>query len=160
MNYAESSNAATRYDLRSPAVIRRYIQSLSNAEFREIEAAGQHGSSPLSQGVKAGNLLFVSGQIPKHPASGEIINGDFEAQAHQVLRNVLAIIEAAGGTASNVCKVTAYLDDAAHFETFNRVYREYFDSKPLPARTTVIARFVRPGIKVELDAIAWLLDES
>ncbi|MGC9537720.1 RidA family protein [Streptomyces sp. UG1] len=109
---------------------------------------------PLSQGVRSGPLLFTSGQGPLDPATGAM-PGDFGAQARQVLANVEAVVAAAGGDRRSIARCTCYLSDRTHFAEFNRVYREFFTDCPtLPARTTVVARLVREGVLVEVDAVA------
>ena len=108
---------------------------------------------PYSQGiVTSGRLLFVSGQGPKDPKTGAMAQ-DVKGQAEQCLRNVKAIIEAAGATMADVVKVNAYLLDLASFPAFNEVYAKYF-SAPFPARTTVGAHIPGgAGVQVEIDAI-------
>jgi len=108
---------------------------------------------PYSQGiVTSGRLLFVSGQGPKDPKTGAMAQ-DVKGQAEQCLRNVKAIIEAAGATMADVVKVNAYLLDLASFPAFNEVYAKYF-SAPFPARTTVGAQIPGgAGVQVEIDAI-------
>jgi reactive intermediate/imine deaminase len=109
---------------------------------------------PLSQGVRGGPFLFTSGQGPLDPATLEMPTG-FADQAHRVLTNVEAVVAAAGGSRRSITRCTCYLADQAHFAEFNRVYREFFaDCSPLPARTTVVARLVREGVLVEVDAVA------
>ncbi|MEU6254055.1 RidA family protein [Streptomyces sp. NPDC047043] len=108
----------------------------------------------MSQGVRSGPLVFTSGQGPLDPATGEM-PADLAAQARQVLANVEAVVAAAGGDRRSITRCTCYLADPAHFAEFNRVYREFFaDCTPLPARTTVVARLVREGVLVEVDAVA------
>ncbi|HET6484777.1 MAG TPA: Rid family detoxifying hydrolase [Spirochaetia bacterium] len=107
---------------------------------------------PYSQGVVAGKLLFVAGQTPKDPRTGQIPQ-DFKAQVEQCLRNIQAIVTAAGATLADVVKVNAYLKDLGQFKAFNEVYERVFQA-PYPARTTVGADL--PGIAVEIDAIAVL----
>jgi 2-iminobutanoate/2-iminopropanoate deaminase len=109
---------------------------------------------PYSQGIVAsGRLLFVAGQIPKDPVSGQMPQ-DFRAQAERCLANVKAIVEAAGATLADVVKVNAYLADLGNFAVFNDVYAGLF-SQPYPARTTVGAALAT-GIQVEVDAIVSL----
>jgi reactive intermediate/imine deaminase len=111
---------------------------------------------PLSQGVRVGPLLFTSGQGPLDPVTGEM-PADFAAQVRQVLANVEAVVAAAGGDRTSIARCTCYLADPSHFARFNAVYREFFaDCTPLPARTTVVARPVREGVLVEVDAVAVL----
>jgi 2-iminobutanoate/2-iminopropanoate deaminase len=110
---------------------------------------------PYSQGiVAAGRLLFVSGQTPKNPATGEIPR-DFKAQVEQTLENVKAVVEAAGAVMADVVKGNAYLADMASFAAFNEVYTRYFPN-PYPARTTVGAVLPGGAIQVEVDAIVSL----
>ena len=97
-------------------------------------------------------MLFVSGQTPKDPKTGEIPQ-DFRAQAQRCLENLKAVVEAAGATLGDVVKVNAYLADLGQFATFNEVYARYF-SEPFPARTTVGSAL--PGISLEIDAVVAL----
>jgi 2-iminobutanoate/2-iminopropanoate deaminase len=106
--------------------------------------------APYSQAIALGGLLFVSGQRPELPGSGQIPSG-IEAQTHQVLRNLAAVLDAGGSRPSHVLKITAYLADLKLFDQFNAVYEQYFTA-PYPARTTVACGL--RGILVEIDAIA------
>ncbi len=107
---------------------------------------------PYSQAIKAGNLLFISGQGPIDPKTGKKIVGDIKEQTKQVLENIKSILEAAGLTLENVVKVNVYLRNIGDFPKMNEVYKEYFKTVP-PARTTVQA--IPPAdIDVEIDAIA------
>jgi len=107
---------------------------------------------PYSQAVKAGSLLFISGQGPIDPKTGKKVAGDIKEQTRQVLENIKGILEAAGLTLENVVKVNVYLKNMNDFPKMNEVYKEYFKENP-PARTTVQA--TPPGdIDVEIDAIA------
>lgn len=105
---------------------------------------------PYSHAVIAGGLMFLSGQRPVDPRTGEIPD-DIVDQARQVLHNLMAVLAAEGLGSNNVAKVTIYLDDIADFDQVNSVYREFF-SDPYPARTTVAASL--RGILVEIDAVA------
>jgi 2-iminobutanoate/2-iminopropanoate deaminase len=108
---------------------------------------------PYSQAIRAGGLVFVSGQIPLDPASGTMVGGDIEAQTRQVLLNLGAILTAAGSSMRAVVKTTVYLTDLGDFAAMNRVY-EAFVGEPPPARATVqVARLPREA-RVEIDAIA------
>lgn len=107
------------------------------------------GSGPYSQGIAAGNMLFISGQGPLD-AEGEIVPGDIEAETRLTMDNVRAIVEAGGFTMDDVVRVSVYLASLADFNRFNAVYVTYFDA-PYPARTCVEAGL--DGIKVEIDAI-------
>ncbi|MFE0524253.1 RidA family protein [Streptomyces sp. NPDC058954] len=105
---------------------------------------------PLSQGVRTGSFLFTSGQGPLHPATHEMPTA-FADQARRVLANAEAVV----GDRRSIVRCTCYLADRAHFAEFNAVYREFFaDCDPLPARTTVVARLLREGVLVEVDAVA------
>jgi 2-iminobutanoate/2-iminopropanoate deaminase len=108
---------------------------------------------PYSQAIRVGNLLFVSGQIPLVPGTGEIVAGDIRAQTRQVLTNLSAIVEAAGSNLARVAKTTVYLRDLSEFAAMNEVYAEFFGKQP-PARATVqVARLPRDAA-VEMDLIA------
>ncbi len=109
---------------------------------------------PYSQAIVAGNLVFCSGQIPLTPA-GELVAADVEAQTHQVMQNLRAVLEAAGSSLAKVAQTTCYLADMNDFPVFNKVYAEYV-REPFPARATVqVARLPR-DVKVEVACIALL----
>jgi reactive intermediate/imine deaminase len=105
-----------------------------------------------SQAVRAGNLVFLSGQIPLSPATMEVVEGDFEARARQVFENLKAVAEEAGGTLDNAVKLTIFLTDLGNFATVNSVMQEYF-SEPFPARAAVGVASLPKGVDVEADAI-------
>ena len=108
-----------------------------------------------SPAIKAGNLLFISGQIPVDPTTGSLIDGDIAAQADQVMRNLTALLRAAGASFTNVVRTTVYLADMNDFAAMNEVYSKYIVDPP-PARATVqVARLPR-DVKIEVDAIAVL----
>jgi 2-iminobutanoate/2-iminopropanoate deaminase len=108
---------------------------------------------PYSQAVRVGNLVFLSGQIPLDPASGQLVEGGIQHQTERVLENIRAVLEAAGLTFENVVKTTVYLKNLADFVHMNETYAKYFSSNP-PARATVeVARLPR-DVSVEIDAIA------
>ena len=109
---------------------------------------------PYSQGIKAGNFVFVSGQGPFDPKTGKPASSDVESQTRQTLQNVKAILEKAGCSMSDVVRMTVFLKNAADFPKMNEVYKSFFDDKS-PTRTTVEANFVSPGILVTIDAIAY-----
>jgi len=113
---------------------------------------------PYSQGVKIGRHLFLSGQIPIEPTSGEVLSGSVEAQTRQVLKNLQAVLEEAGATLKDVVKTTVYLTDLSAFAGMNSVYGEFF-SAPYPARATVGVSALPKGSGVEIDAIAVIGDE-
>lgn len=108
---------------------------------------------PYSQAVAWNNLLFISGQIPLNPTTGEMVTGDFESQIRQVLDNLKSILEAAGLTTSSVLKTTIFLTDLADFAKANEIYSQYFAENP-PARSTIQVSALPKGAKVEIEAIA------
>ena len=107
---------------------------------------------PYSQAIQYGDLLFVSGQIAINPETGEIVEGDIEIQSNQVLKNVQAIIEAAGMTLQNVLKCSCFLQNMDDFVKFNSVYDKYF-ADSLPARETVEVGRLPKNVLVEVSAI-------
>ena len=110
---------------------------------------------PYSQGVRMGNLVFVSGQIPVDPATGSVVDGDISAMTRRVLDNVRAVLETAGATMDHVARTTVYLADMNDFPAMNTVYAEYF-ADPAPSRSTVqVARLPR-DVRIEIDVIAAL----
>ena len=107
---------------------------------------------PYSQAIQCGDFLFVSGQIAIDPETGDLVEGDIEAQTEQVLKNIAAIIEAAGTTVQNAVKCTCFLKDMNDFVRFNSVYESYF-GKSLPARETVEVSRLPKDVLVEVSAI-------
>ncbi|HRP68872.1 MAG TPA: RidA family protein [Turneriella sp.] len=107
---------------------------------------------PYSQATKAGNMVFLSGQIPLDPQSGELILGDITAQATRVLENLKAVCEATGGNLQNVVKCTVFMVDLAHFQAMNTVYAQYFKEHK-PARSTIQVAALPKGAQVEIEAI-------
>jgi reactive intermediate/imine deaminase len=105
-----------------------------------------------SQAVRAGDTVYLSGQIPLDPATGELVAGDMETQVRRVFENLKAVCEAAGGDLSKVVKLTVYLTDLAHFALVNRVMAEYF-TQPYPARAAVGVAALPKGAAVEMDGI-------
>jgi 2-iminobutanoate/2-iminopropanoate deaminase len=110
---------------------------------------------PYSQAVKAGNLLFVSGQIPLDPATGAVVEGDVTVQAKQVFENVKAILTEAGADFSNVVKTTVFLKDMNDFVPMNRVYAQYYPEN-CPARSAVQVGRLPKDVSVEIETIAVL----
>ena len=110
---------------------------------------------PYSQGVIAGNLLFVSGQIPINPKDGSLVSNSLESQANQVFQNLLAIIQEAGTSFEHVLKLTIYLTDLENFAAVNQVMEGYFN-EPYPARATVEVSRLPKDVEVEIDAIVEL----
>ena len=107
---------------------------------------------PYSQAIRHGDLLFVSGQIALDPQTGNLVEGDIEAQTEQVLKNIAAIIDAAGMTLQDVVKCTCFLKDMSDFAKFNAVYEKYF-GQSLPARETVEVARLPKDVMVEVSAI-------
>ena len=109
---------------------------------------------PYSQGIRAGDLLFVSGQIPIDPATGQLIEDrDIQAQTRRVLQNIIAIVIADGGSADSIVKTTVFLRDMGDFAAMNAVYGEFFRLRP-PARATIEAARLPRDVSVEIDCIA------
>jgi len=108
---------------------------------------------PYSQGVIAGNFLFISGQIAIDPDKNEMISGTIEEQAEQVLNNIGAILNEAGLTYDNVVKTTVYLTDLNDFGKMNEVYSRFFKNNP-PARAAIQVSKLPKGAKIEIEAIA------
>jgi len=109
---------------------------------------------PYSQAIRSGELVFASGQIPLDPTSGQIVEGEIEDEARQVLANLRAVLEAAGSGMDQVVKATVYLTDLSLFPRVNTIYAEAFDTDPAPARVTVGVAALPLGAQVEIDAIA------
>lgn len=107
---------------------------------------------PYSQGVQAGNLVFLSGQIPLVPATMEIVDGDFERRTRQVFDNLRAVAEAAGGSMDQIVKLTIYLTDLGNFGTVNEIMTEYF-SEPYPARAALGVAALPKNADIEAEAI-------
>jgi 2-iminobutanoate/2-iminopropanoate deaminase len=116
-----------------------------------------HAIGPYSQAVRSGNLVFASGQIPTDPATGEFVSGGIAEQTEQVLRNLSAVLEAAGTGLGRVVKTTVFLAEMADFAAMNEVYARFFTSEP-PARATVAAAGLPRNARVEIDAIALVGD--
>ena len=116
--------------------------------------AAPQAIGPYSQGIKVtGGLIFVSGQIPLVPETGEIVAGGIAEQAAQVLENLKAIVEAAGSTLANVVKTTVYLKDIGDFAAVNTIYAKYF-TENCPARVCVEVSNLPKGALIEIDVIA------
>jgi reactive intermediate/imine deaminase len=105
-----------------------------------------------SQAVKAGNTVYLSGQIPLDPATGDLLTGDIEAQIRRVFDNLLAVARAAGGDFSHVVKLNVFLTDLGHFALVNKVMSEYF-AQPYPARAAVGVAALPKGASVEMDCV-------
>ncbi len=107
---------------------------------------------PYSQAVVSGNMLYTSGQIAINPASGEVEASDVEGQTLQVMKNLGAVLEAAGSSFDKAVKTTCFLADIADFAAFNKIYGEYFTSNP--ARSCVAVKDLPKGVLVEVEVIA------
>jgi 2-iminobutanoate/2-iminopropanoate deaminase len=108
---------------------------------------------PYSQAVRAGGMLFLSGQIPLDPVTGQIVTGDIAAQTQRVMENLRQVLAAAGCGFEDVVRTTIYLVDLTHFAIVNEVYGRAFGA-PYPARATVQVSALPRGAQVEIDAIA------
>jgi len=108
---------------------------------------------PYSQGIVAGELLFLSGQVPLDPASGSLLKGTVQEEVARVLENLKAILEAAGSSLDRVVRTTVFLTDLGDFEAMNEVYARYFGANR-PARSTVQVTALPRGARIEIDAIA------
>jgi len=108
---------------------------------------------PYSQAIQAGNFLFLSGQIPLDPKTGELVKGDIRKQTQQVLENIKGILESKGLEMENVVKSTIFLKDIANFNQVNEVYATYFPSSP-PARSTVEVTKLPRDADIEIEALA------
>ena len=124
---------------------------------REIVATKEAPAAvgPYSQGVKTGSLVFTAGQIALDPATGQMIDGDVQAQTEQVLQNLQAVLKAAGTDMAHVAKCTVFLADIAEFGAMNEVYGLYFPDNP-PARSAFQVAALPLGARVEIEAIATL----
>ena len=107
---------------------------------------------PYSQATRAGNLVFLSGQVPLDPATGNLVEGDIAAQARQAFDNIKAVVAAAGGTMDDIVRVGLYLTDLSQFAAVNAVMAEYFAS-PYPARSTIEVSALPKGVLFEVDAV-------
>ncbi|MDR1236715.1 MAG: RidA family protein [Propionibacteriaceae bacterium] len=122
-----------------------------------IKTAGAPAAiGPYSQAVQAGSLVFVSGQLPIDPRTGEFAGLSAADQAAQSLKNIAAILAEVGLGLKDVLKTTVYLTDMADFESVNAVYAEHFDTEPLPARSTVAVAGLPKAALVEIEVIALL----
>jgi len=123
---------------------------------KPVTTTGAPGAiGPYSQAIRAGDFVFLSGQIPLDPETGKIAGDGIVDQTHQVLKNLGAVLTAAGASYSTVVKTTVYLADMSEFNAMNQVYADYFGA-PAPARATVQAARLPRDVCVEIDAIAYL----
>lgn len=108
---------------------------------------------PYSQAIETNGTLYISGQIPINPQNGSLVDGNIEAQTHQVLKNIGAILKAAGHEYGNVVKTTCLLADIEDFAAFNNVYAEYFKDNA-PARACFAVKALPKGAKLEIEVIS------
>jgi 2-iminobutanoate/2-iminopropanoate deaminase len=108
---------------------------------------------PYSQAIRAGELIFCSGQIPLDPATMQVVEGDIETQTRCVLQNLSAVLEAAGSGLNRVVKTTVFMQDLGEFTRMNTVYAEFFTANP-PARSTVQVAALPRNVKIEIECVA------
>ncbi len=124
------------------------------AERHRVETADAPAAiGPYSQAIRAGDLVFCSGQIPLDPKTGELVKGDIRDQTCRVLDNLAAVLAAAGTSLKNAVKCTVFLADLNDFAAMNEVYAQYF-GEPFPARATIEVRRLPRDVRVEIDAVA------
>lgn len=112
-----------------------------------------HAIGPYSQAIKANGLVFASGQIPADPQTGQFVSGGIQEQTEQVLKNLAAVLEAAGSSLDRIVKTTVFLADMNEFSAMNEIYGKFFSENP-PARATVEAARLPRDARVEIEAIA------
>ena len=110
---------------------------------------------PYSQAVRAGDTVYLSGQIPLDPATMQLVSGDIEAEVHQVFKNLKAVAEAAGGSLANAVKVNVFLTDLGHFAKVNEIMATYC-TQPFPARAAVGVSQLPRGARVEIECVLYL----
>jgi 2-iminobutanoate/2-iminopropanoate deaminase len=118
-----------------------------------VSAGAPAAIGPYSQAIRAGGFVFVSGQIPLNPETGQVVAGGIAAQAERVLDSLRAILEAAGSGLDRVVKTTVFLTDLGNFTEVNGVYARYFPQAP-PARATVQVAALPRGVGIEIEAVA------
>lgn len=116
-------------------------------------SAAPSAVGPYSQAIAASDLVFCSGQVGLDPATGELVEGGIEAQSERTLKNLSAVLDAAGCSMADVVKTTCFLADIADFATFNAIYARFFPDPP-PARSTFQVAALPKGARVEVEAIA------
>ncbi len=127
--------------------------SLEQYKKKVVETSAAPGAiGPYSQAVKAGNLMFTSGQLPIDPATGKIPDGPISIRAHQAIKNLQAIVAEVGSSIDDVVKTTVFLADMNDFQEVNTVYAEYFKS-PFPARSAVQVAALPLGTDIEIEAV-------
>ena len=131
---------------------------MSNSIIKSVKTSSAPSPvGPYNQAILANGWLYCSGQIALDPSTGEMVgNGDIEKETHQVLKNLLAVINEAGAKSSNVVRTTIYLTDLNDFAKVNQIYAEIFKGSISPARACVEVAGLPKGGKVEIDCIAWV----
>lgn len=107
---------------------------------------------PYSQAVRAGNTVYLSGQIPLDPQTGQLVSGDIDAEIHRVLQNLAAVAAAAGGTLDQAVKVTVFMTDLSHFPRVNEIMPQYFH-EPYPARAAIGVAALPRAARVEMECV-------
>jgi len=128
---------------------KQYLREIVSTE------AAPRAIGPYSQGIIAGNLLFISGQLPLDPQTGDFIEGDIEESTRRVIKNIKAVAEAARADLSRVVKITIFLTSMSDFSSVNKVYAQYFNDI-MPARSTVQVEALPGGAEIEMEAIIYL----
>jgi len=123
---------------------------LDNIVIETLDAPEAIGT--YSQGIKSGNLVFTSGQIPLNPETGELINGDFKSEISQVLTNLNAVLKSGGSSLKKAVKLTVFLTDLSYFPQVNEVFKEFFPENP-PARSAVQVSALPMNAKIEIEAV-------
>jgi 2-iminobutanoate/2-iminopropanoate deaminase len=131
---------------------------VSAAVPQQVETGGAPGAiGPYSQGIRAGALVYTAGQVGLDPASGDLVDGGVAEQTDRALRNLTAVLDAAGVSLDRVVKTTVFLADMADFAAMNEVYAGHF-SAPFPARSTIAVKELPKGALVEIEAVAVAMD--
>jgi len=123
---------------------------LDNIIIETLDAPQAIGT--YSQGIKSGNLVFTSGQIPLNPETGELINGDFKSEISQVLTNLSAVLKSGGSSLKKVIKLTVFLTDLSYFPQVNEVFKEFFPENP-PARSAVQVSALPMNAEISIEAV-------
>jgi 2-iminobutanoate/2-iminopropanoate deaminase len=123
---------------------------LDNIVIETLDAPQAIGT--YSQGIKSGNLVFTSGQIPLNPETGELINGDFKSEISQVLTNLNAVLKSGGSSLKKAVKLTVFLTDLSYFPQVNEVFKEFFPENP-PARSAVQVSALPMNAKIAIEAV-------
>ncbi len=123
---------------------------MNNIVIETLDAPQAIGT--YSQGIRSGNLVFTSGQIPLNPETGELINGDFKSEISQVLTNLNGVLKSGGSSLKNAIKLTVFLTDLSYFPQVNEVFKEFFPENP-PARSAVQVSALPMNAKIEIEAV-------